>query len=306
MKKIIILTLLIALILPVLGQKVSILDASLKWNIGTHCVNESPVNPYDKWSTSFLHTEGDTLMNEKLYKKLVSCADSLCGAKSLKLYIREEAKKVFFANKAEELLQFDFNLHQGDAMIMQLFKRGDVMTQYYIRIDSVKSMALPDQNERIAQYVTVFSYYNSELGGYSINDVFVEGIGSLKFGLEYPGNLFITGDQQCYPALLCFYSGKGLLYSNKEINQCYLSTGLLQFQQPKIIHVFANAHGMLEIQLTETKEGKLFVFDLNGKQILGQVVNQSGTQFCLPSSAVYLYRFESDKGEVQTGKVLVK
>ncbi len=287
------------------GQNVSILDPSLKWNIGTHCVNESPLNPYDKWSTSFLHTEGDTLMNEKQYKRLVSCADSLCTKESLKSYIREEAGKVFLANKTEEILQFDFNLQKGDTMIMLLLKRGDVITQYYIRIDSVKSLLWPDQKERIAQYVTVFDYYGSKLGGQSITDVFVKGIGSLKFGLEYP-RLFVTGDAWCNPALLCFYSGESLIYSDPKINNCYLSSGVQQFQQqPNLVQVFTNNHEMLQIQLTEAKAGKLFVFDIKGKLILGQVVNQSVTQFCLPSTGIYLYRFESDKGEIQTGKILV-
>lgn len=288
------------------GQNVSILDASLKWNIGTHCVNEGPIQPYDKWSTSFLHTEGDTLMNEKHYKKLVSCADSLCGKKSLKSYIREEAGQVFLANKTEEHIRFDFNLQKGDTMIVDFLQDVNRNVRLYIRIDSVKSMVLQDQKRRIAQYITVFDYYNSKLGGMSINDVFVEGIGSLRFGLEYPIGLFITGDQWCSPALLCFYYGEGLIFSNPEINNCYLSTGLLQLQQSKIVQVFANAYGMLEIQLTKANAGKLFVYDLNGKQIFGQAVNHSGTQFCLPSSGIYLYRFESDKGEIQTGKVVVK
>lgn len=304
MKKTMILTLFIIKIINAVGQNISILDTSFKWNIGTHCVNESPFNSYDKWSTAFLHTEGDTLMNEKHYKKLVSCADSLCGKKSMKSYIREEKGQVFLANKTEEVLQFNFTLKKGDTMIMQLFKRGDVITQYYIRIDSVKTLLWPDQKERIAQYATVFSYYNSQLGGYSINDIFVEGIGSLKFGLEYP-RLFVTGDAWCFPTLLCFYSGESLIYAESKINNCYLSTGLQQLQQPKIVQVFANAYRMFEIQFTEVKAGKLFVFDLNGKQIFGQAVNHSGTQFCLPSSGIYLYRFESDKGEVQTGKILV-
>lgn len=307
MKKILFIALFIALILPTLGQNISILDASLKWNIGTHCVKYGPINPYDKWTTSFFHTEGDTLMNEKHYKKLVSCADSLCGKQSQKSYIREESRQVFLANKTEELIQFDFNLLQGDTMIMDFLLdiRRDI--RLYIRIDSVKSIVLQDQKERIAQYVTVFDYYKGRLHDYSINDILVEGIGSLKFGLEYPITLFITADQVCSPALLCFYTGEGLIYANPKINSCYLSTGLLQLpQQPELVQVSASNLGMLEIQLIEAKAGKLFVFDLNGKLILGQAVNSSVTQFCLSSSAVYLYRFESDKGKVQTGKVMVR
>lgn len=294
-----------ALIRPSFGQNVSILDASLKWNIGTHCVNEGPFNTYDKWSTSFLHTEGDTLMNEKHYKKLISCADSLCGKKSLKFYIREEAGRVFLANKTEELLQYDFNMQKGDTMIMYFLQLHDL--PYCIRVDSVKSLVWSDKKERITQYVTVFEYYRGTIGGYSLNDVLVEGIGSTKFGIEYQYGMFFTTGGGCGHALLCYYSGDNIIYSNPEINKCYLSTGVQQLlKQPELVQVLPNNHGILEIQLTEAKAGKLFVFDINGKLISGQAVNQSGSQFCLPSSGVYLYRFVSDKGKVQTGKVLAE
>jgi hypothetical protein len=244
-------------------------------------------------------------MNEKHYKKLISCADSLCGKKSLKSYIREEAGHVFLANKTEELHQFDFNLLKGDTMIMDFL--GDVSRhiRLYIRVDSVKSIVLQDQKERRAQYVTVFDYYNSQLGDYSLNDIFLEGIGSLMFGLEFPMNMFATGSIQCSQTLLCCHSGSTLLYSEPTINSCYLSTGFQQLQQPKLVQVSANNPGMLEIQLAEAQAGKLFVFDTNGKLILGQPVNGSGSQFCLPATGVYLFRFISNEGKVQTGKIWV-
>ncbi|HEY6914137.1 MAG TPA: hypothetical protein VI413_05625 [Paludibacter sp.] len=305
MKKITILTFFIALILQLFGQNNSMLGVSDQWNIGYHCVNEGPMHPYDKWTTSFLHIEGDTLMNGKHYKKIMNCVDSLCEAKSLRSYIREDAGQVFLANKTEELIQYDFNLQQGDTMIMDFLIDVNRDIRLYIRVDSVKSMVLRDQKERIVQYVTVFNYYKSQLRDQFINDVFIEGIGSLKFGLIYP-ILFITGDQFCDPALLCFSTGEDIIYSNPEFNSCYLSTGLRQLQQPELVQVFSINNGMLEIQLTEAKSGKLFVFDLNGRKILEQTVYRSWSQFCLSSFGFYLYRFVSDEGKVQTGKFVMK
>ena len=113
MERVIILCLLMLLMQSAFTQDVSILDSSLKWNIGTHCVNEGPINPYDKWATTFLHTEDDTLMNDKHYKRLISCSDSLCSKKSLKAFIREDSGRVYLANKTEELIQYDFNLPTG-------------------------------------------------------------------------------------------------------------------------------------------------------------------------------------------------
>lgn len=288
-------------------QNVSIIDNSLIWNIGTNCVNEGPMNPYDKWATSFLHIEDDTLMNDKHYKRLISCSDSLCRKQSLKSFIREEAGRVFLASKTEELLQFDFNLQKGDHMIMDFLNNPQRELRYFIMIDSVKSIIWKDNKERIVQYVTVFDYYESKLGDYSMPDVLVEGIGSLKFGIQYPSDLFFTGGIGCLPHLLCFYSGKGLIYANPEINNCYLNTGIQQLlKHPELVQVFSNDQGMLEIHLTEAKSGKLFVFDLNGRKVLEQTVYRSWSQFCLSSSGFYLYRFVSDDGKVQSGKFIVK
>jgi hypothetical protein len=284
------------------NSKVSMLDENLQWNIGMECVDDGPIHPYDIWSTSFLHTESDTIMNEKHYKKLISCADSLCGKKSLKSYIREEAAHIFFANKTEEVLQFDFNLLQGDTMIMDFIRAPDL--PYYVRIDSVKSTVWSDNKERITQYVTVFDYY-SGTKGYSLNDVFVEGIGSLKFGLEYPTGMFFTGGGGCWPNLLCLHASDNLIYSNPNYNTCYLSTGISEMRQPDLVQVSAN-NGMLEIHLKNTSNGGFSVFDIQGKRILSQTINNSDSQFCMPRFGVYLYRFESNKGEVQTGRLLVK
>jgi hypothetical protein len=303
MKNTALLTLLMALMLSSFGQNVSVLDPSLKWNVGYHCVDEGPYKPYDFWTTSFLHTESDTLMNEKHYKRLISCDDSLCGKKSLKSYIREEAGRVFMANKTEELLLFNFNLQQGDTMIMDFFIKIGV--RYYIRVDSVKSIVLHDQKERTAQYVTVFDYYGSKLSGMSLNDVFVEGVGSLKFGIEYPIGFFVTGSAGCWPNLLCLHTGNHLTYSNPNFNTCYLSTGISEIQQQKLVQVSAN-NNTLEIRLQNTNVGRFSVFDLQGKTILSQTINQAVSQFCMPGTGVYLFRFETDKGEFQSGKVLVK
>jgi hypothetical protein len=35
-------------------------------------------------------------------------------------------------------------------------------------------------------------------------------------------------------------------------------------------------------------------------------ISNAISKFCMPEFGIYLYRFESKKGEVQTGKVLVK
>ena len=305
MSRMTLLFLFIAFAFSAFGQ-VSILNNSLKWNVGTHCWDEGAYNPYDRWSTAYQYVKGDTVVNEKHFKKLVSCTDSPCTAENLKAYIREETRRVYLANKFEEVCQFDFNLQKGETMLMQLLRRGDISRTYYVHIDSVKQIVWSDQKERKVQYVKVFDYYNDKLGSASINDVFVEGIGSLNYGLEYPTGLFITGDSWCFPTLLCFYSGNSLIYLNQKINNCYISTGLDQFlDQSNMIRIFSGTSGILQVHAVDDIEGYLHVYDLGGKLILRQKLSRSGIRLCLPSSGVYLYRFESLKHKVQAGKILV-
>ncbi len=45
------------------------------------------------------------------------------------------------------------------------------------------------------------------------------------------------------------------------------------------------------------------LFDLEGRNIVKQDINNIETQLCLQQSGVFIYRFTSTEGEIQTGKV---
>ena len=304
MKKIILILTILILTKCLSAQNISITDSLNRWNIGLNCVNEEPIDPYNRWSTYFVHIEDDTVMNNKHYKKLFHCADSTCINKSFKSFIREDSGKVFLADKNRELILYDFNLNQGDSLIMYFLWDDMDSNPYFIQVDSVKTGIFQDQKERLMQFVSVYDYRHR---GYSRNDVLVEGIGSLRFGLEYPGNLFITGANGCYANLLCFYPDKNLVYSNPEFNDCYITTSINQLQlKPELVNVFSAQNGILVVELTNSVPGTIFVFNTLGELISQEKVFDSTSQFCIPGSGVYLFRFVSDDGRVQTGKVFIR
>ena len=285
------------------AQNISITDSLNRWNIGLNCISEEPIDPYNRWSTYFVHIEGDTVMNEKHYKRLVHCIDSMCIKKSYKSFIREDSGKVFLADKNREHILYDFNLKQGDTLAMYFL--WDIMETepLYVLIDSVRTGIFQDQKERIFQYVSVYPKYWEN----SFNDVLMEGIGSLRFGLEYPGNLFITGATQCYPNFLCFYSDDNLVNSNPEFNDCYITTGINQVQlKPELVNVFSAQNGILVAELSSSVPGTIFVFNSLGELVSQGKILNSTSRFCMPGSGVYLYRFVSDNGRTQTGKVLIR
>lgn len=304
MKKIILISVILIITKGLSAQNISITDSFNRWNIGLNCVSYEPIDPYDRWSTYFVHIEGDTVMNNKHYKKLFHSADSTYLNKDFKSYIREDSGKVFLANKTRELILYDFNLKQGDSLVIYFLWDDMDSNPLFIQVDSVKTAIFQDQKERLMQFVSVYAYRHR---GYSRNDVLVEGIGSLRFGLEYPGNLFITGANGCYANLLCFYTDKNLVYNNPEFNDCYITTGVNQIQvKPELVNVFSAQNGILVVELSSSVSGKIFVFNTLGELVSQEKVFDSTSQFCMPGTGVYLYRFVSDDGQTQTGKVFIR
>ena len=228
----------------------------------------------------------------------------MCVNKSFKKFIREDSGKVFLADKTREFILYDFNLNQGDSLIMYFLWDDMDSNPLFIQVDSVKTGIFQDQKERLMQFVSVYDYRHR---GYSRNDVLVEGIGSLRFGLEYPGNLFITGANGCYANLLCFYTDKNLVHTNPELNDCYIATGINQVQvKPVIVNVFSAQNGILVVELTSSVSGTIFVFNTLGELVSQEKIMDSTSQFCMPGSGVYLYLFVSENGQVQTGKVFIR
>ena len=304
MNKIVLISAILIITKGLSAQNISITDSLNRWNIGLNCVNYEPIDPYDRWSTYFVHIEGDTVMNNKHYKKLFRSADSTYLNKDFKSYIREDSGKVFLANKTREILLYDFNLKQGDSLVMYFLWDDMDTNPLFIHVDSVKTAIFQDQKERLLQFVSVYDYSKR---GRSINDVLAEEIGSLKFGLEYPGNLFLTGANGCYANLLCFYTDKNLIYSNPEFNDCYITTGINHVQvKPELVRVFSAQNGILVVEKTGLVSGKIFVFNMLGELVRQEKILDSTTQFFMPAAGVYLYRFVSNDGRIQTSKVFTR
>jgi hypothetical protein len=304
MKTIALASVILILTRSISAQNISVTDSLNRWNIGLNCVSEEPINPYNRWSSYFVKIEGDTLMNEWHYKKLFHCADSTCINKSFKSFIREDSGKIFLADKTRELILYDFNLKQGDSLIMYFLWDDRNSTPVFIQIDSVKTDIFQGKIERIVQYVTVRDYNYRE---YSFNDVFVEGIGSLWFGLEYPTNLFVTGGAGCNQNLLCFSIDDNLVYTNPEFNDCYITTGNNQVQlKPGLLSVFSAPNRMLVVELTNSISGKILIFNTLGEIVSQEKILNSTSQLYIPGTGVYVYRFVSDDGRVQTDKIFIR
>lgn len=267
------------------------------------------INTTSRWnmSQSIIVIENDTVVHQKNYKKLICYSDSNYTKIIDTYFIRDDSTgKVFLADEKEEIVAFDFNLAVGDTFILNILGDEPDYLKLFFRVDSVKTIMLADNNEYQAQYVTVCSYYKDELEdcGRTISDIWVKGVGSLKFGIIYP-MLFSTGGRA--PFLLCYFSNQKLVYQSPDCINCYsyVSAPSLSTQK-RLISLFPTSEGMLHLQKLNKEKGEFFLYSLEGQQLLNQKIAKDETEFCVPTNGIFLYRFETGNGEVQTGKVMVR
>jgi len=245
--------------------------------------------------------ENDTTINNYTYKKLITYTDSSFKRYVDTDYIREDTTgKVFLFKYGEEVVAYDFNLAFGDTFILDF--PGDDSSMLLYTVDSVGVIILADNNAYDALYVKVYSYYDSNLGERYINDILVRGIGSLKFGIVQP-MLFGTGGS--ISPLVCYHKGDELVYLNPEYKSCYSYVSVPKLNVDKnIINLYPIGESIM--CLKSQSNGNLSFYTLDGRLVHKEQITQFETQICLPETGILLYRFTTAKGEVQTGKVMVK
>jgi hypothetical protein len=274
------------------GQNaLKLIDTTSQWNM----------------SQSIIVIENDTVVNQRNYNKLICYSDSNYNKIRDTYFIREDSTgKVFLANTKEEIVAFDFNLAVGDTFILNILGDEPDHFKLFFRVDSITTIILSDNKEYQAQHVTVCSYFKNEPVNCDISttDIWVKGVGSLKFGIVYP-KLFGTGGRE--PFLLCYFSNQKLVYQNPECINCFSYVSVPSFKtQKRLINLIPTSEGRLQLQLLNKGKGELNLYTLEGLKLLNCKITKNETELCVPSHKILVYRFETLIGEVQTGKVLVK
>jgi len=161
-------------------------------------------NPYYK-STHFIKFQGDTIINDTMYKKVLKAEDEFHNNWELNGYIREDSsRKVYYLNYEcyyEEYLIYDFNVNIGDTI--------NYFEPYIV--DSIDSIYISNQYRKRIFIHSIIS---------SFSDVWIEGIGSI-YGVI---NSMTEGVVGIRFELLCFYENDTLSYIDSSYNECYYNT----------------------------------------------------------------------------------
>jgi hypothetical protein len=233
---------------------------------------------------------GDSILNETLYSKLFKSTDNGENWNFSSLWY-EKNDSVFQYSTSEkvDLLTYNFNLHERDSFYAHTIDD-------YLYVDSA-STQIWGNSERKIIYLGNTEYSD-------IQTIWIQGVGQDGYIIRST-ELDICG---AICNILCFHENGEQIYQNPDYSTCYINTktsvSTLE-DQAKLIEVFPCDISTLTIRMYSQQQGEFMLFDLEGRKILKQDINDTETQLCLPQSGIFIYRFTSNEGEIQTGKVMV-
>ena len=135
--------------------------------------------------------EIDGIEYHKLYKTSRYAPTGETSRSAFCGYIREENKKVYIGLKDNEKLIYDFGIQVGDTIewrtVMNSWNDSYAM-KFYIAMDSITTQMYYGK-ERNVYYVSCFAQFPEDEGLMKMDtDVWIEGVGSIKFPIMYLGS----------------------------------------------------------------------------------------------------------------------
>lgn len=252
-------------------------------------------------TTDVYYTDGDTLVNGKMYKIL----DGYHYI-NRNLLLREDidAKKVFLTltqpQFQEDILVYDFSLNEGDSIQMRNPLTPFPANDGYFKLDSIRHF--PQNGEEKKHF-----YFSPTISNTSLIEqaVWVEGVGSLSL-INAPGG---EPDFNAVGQLNCAFKNAELFYSNLDsIEACHpLQLNLSQHYQEKIELLQTHEKNVFTLQpASQIKE--VFVFGIDGRLREKITVETSVLQLNLTHYAkgIYLLKLKTTNNQKQNLKLIVK
>lgn len=205
--------------------------------------------------TEIIKFEGDTLVNDTLYKKVWQSKDSLKTKWGHLGFVREVADSGLYYRNSEgiEWMMYKYNLKLGE--LFDVKQNGfTIATITANKIDSVLINGI---------YKKRYSFSYS-FGG-AVSDNWIEGIGSM-YGILYPNYIGVTGGTN---RLLCSYNNDVLMYKNSDYSNCFYNpeTSIQKVLDGKNnLTIYPNpSRDILNIKVKQ--ESNVFIFNANGISI---------------------------------------
>lgn len=163
--------------------------------------------------TEIYRIEGDTTLGGKTYKKIYCYHTPNMSDRKLYTYAcRQKDKKVyirFYGEKSERLF-FDFSLKVGDRFKVKEHELD-------MKVTEVGNMVI---NGQTVCYVRLTN--ENPKRNWMGEDIWVEGIGSLDYGISWGGMRHMAGAKKY--TLLCCHQGNDLLWKKSDTGTCFVGS----------------------------------------------------------------------------------
>ncbi|MBN2805683.1 MAG: hypothetical protein JXR22_03415 [Prolixibacteraceae bacterium] len=237
-------------------------------------------------STTHYKFCGDTIVNHKTYKHVcVSWSLNSNKWQHFNDMIREDSLRVYKANiKGKETLIYDFNLKKGENFFDEKLDEAFVVDSVVFR--EIQGNKL--KHIYLSLQASLFMVWIEEIGSY--HGVFN----------RYDNS---GGDV----VLLCVEEHGEMLYINEQFDTCELNGTYTNNRELPLLELTVKCiqNNLVMVQNRSNTTGLITFYDLKGKLVLKESVETGTTQLCLPNSGLFIYRFQRENGQSQSGKIVI-
>ncbi len=258
--------LLYLIILPFIGvsqERITFIDTTAKWFVSESYPHANISNPnFIETRTHVYGFKGDSIINNERWFKFFSTQDSSFMSNLIFLgLLKENNNYVMFKKGSNFDTIYNFSLNKGDSILYNFYPESK-----YIHVVKIDSIFLN------GTYHKRFYFDNPIFSPLILNEIWIEGIGSIH-GPLFPVNpRFFASDMPDSLDLTCFLKDNQTIWHNPHYKNCYLRVILsLQTFKSETINVFPNpVNNKLNIQVTghNNKTYKISIFDISGKLLI--------------------------------------
>lgn len=256
------------------------------------------------WDTHLVKINGDTLIDSKMYQVLNYTSNIPPLEVNGKFYLRKDSIERVYGRvnvDSQDYLIYDFSKQTGDTFSIGIGNKWPYSV--FITIDSVSNIFW-GYNRKV-QYVTT-----KAIG--SFNDVFVEGIGSLRSFFLYPGVEYTFIDGPNYDLLCLFENGINVyhdtLYNTCLLDSMWMGAEKLETGFVSVLMSSGRKEATVQFKGSSNLPALFSAYDLTGRLLLEKEMTEQTTRMDLNAldKGVYLYEVVSDKQRIKSGKLLVE
>jgi hypothetical protein len=247
--------------------------------------------------------EGDTIINNIRYTKVYrqKCqSETECGELSYYAAVREDtiAEKIYAVYLCDSMQLSDYSSYTCDEVLLADFnvQAGDQIEVYTNWPGLYKrSITIED-----VDFIQIDNQYRKRISvmGYS-RDLWVEGFGSIAYGLFFPSPEIVI-DLGSIPVFLCMHINGELLYQNPEYDICFIhdsGTGI-----PSVKSSDSKYYSIVNKQLYIHGDYAYRIYDARGSLVLSGIYASTAINISQWIAGIYLIQLYNNEKPVYSSK----